>query len=451
MKSLKYFLLIVLSVFLVSSAYTQTYNPDKKFPVSQLEEDFINLRKLIEDNHPALYRYYDEAYFKNYFDSVYSLINREMTELEFIKILEPMVAKVHCGHTELWYSENFQNYIYANGLFIPLSIHYIDNRAYIIRDYTENYVLTEGSEIILINDVPVSQILKTLYAGMNGDGFNKQNILFTINKSPVSTLSKYFNYTDSYTIQFTKPGEKNISTVTLEGIKYQKLVSVLNKRYNMDSENRAFSFKILDSLNTAVIAIRSFVMRENDNYYEFLKSSFNQIDSQNIQNLIVDVRGNDGGHPDYSIDLLRYLMNKDFVYFKTKVSNEKWNTFIKPHKNNFKGNIYILINGGELSTTGHFISLVKYHNIGTFIGRESGSTFSCHDNSLRFVLPNTKIGGKVARNTFETAVNGLSWEKGIMPHHYVEPNLKDLINGVDTIMEYALNLIKHSKTSGGGP
>jgi len=191
MKRLKYFLLIIFSVFLVSSAYTQTYNPDKKFPVSQLQEDFINLRKLIEDNHPALYRYYDEAYFKNYFDSVYSLINREMTELEFIKILEPMVAKVHCGHTELWYSGDFQNFIYANGLFIPFSIHYIDNRAYIIRDCTEINVLTEGSEIILINDVPVSHILKTLCASMNGDGFNKQNILFTINKSPVSTLSKY--------------------------------------------------------------------------------------------------------------------------------------------------------------------------------------------------------------------------------------------------------------------
>ena len=115
------------------------------------------------------------------------------------------------------------------------------------------------------------------------------------------------------------------------------MASVLNKRYNMDSENRDFSFKILDSLKTAVITIRSFVMRENDNYYEFLKSSFNQIDSLNIQNLIVDVRGNDGGHPDHSIDLLRYLMDKDFVYFKTIVSNEKWNDVIKPYKNNFKG------------------------------------------------------------------------------------------------------------------
>jgi len=56
-------------------------------------------------------------------------------------------------------------------------------------------------------------------------------------------------------------------------------------------------------------------------------------------NLIVDVRGNDGGHPDYAIDLFRYLMHKDFVYFKTGVSVEKWN---HPYENSFKGQVYIL-------------------------------------------------------------------------------------------------------------
>jgi hypothetical protein len=51
-------------MFLVSSAFMQTYNPDKIFPVKRLQEDFIELRKLIEENHPALYRYYDEVFFK---------------------------------------------------------------------------------------------------------------------------------------------------------------------------------------------------------------------------------------------------------------------------------------------------------------------------------------------------------------------------------------------------
>ncbi len=45
-------------------------------------------------------------------------------------------------------------------------------------------------------------------------------------------------------------------------------------------------------------------------------------------------------------------------------------------------------------------------------------------------------------------MTGLSREKGIIPDYHVEQSLDNLINGVDMIMEYALNLIKHSKTPG---
>lgn len=443
MKSSEYLLLTILFMFFLSSSFAQTYDPERKYPVNQLQEDFLKLRKLLEDNHPALYRYYDEAFFSSFFDSVLVSINKEMTELEFIKILEPVIAKVHCGHTELWYSDDFQKYIYTNGLFIPFSVYYIDDKAYTVKDYTENNILPEGSEVISINAVPVSHILSMLYASMNGDSFNKQNILFTINKIPVSILSRYFNYTDSYTVQYKEPDDNNFSTVTLGGIKYRELLSLLHKRYNLNSDDRDFSFQVLDSLNAAVITIRSFVKHENDHYYDFLKSSFYQIDSLNIQNLIIDVRGNDGGHPDYAVDLLRYIMNKDFVYFKPESGVASWIDPIRPHENNFQGKIYILINGGELSTTGHFISLIKYHNLGIFIGQESGSTFSCHNNSLYFLLPNTQIGGKVARTTFETAVTGMSWEKGIMPDYYVKPDIEDLLNNVDTIMEYTLHIINN--------
>jgi len=104
----------------------------------------------------------------------------------------------------------------------------------------------------------------------------------------------------------------------------------------------------------------------------------------------------------------------------------------------------IICKAKSLPTSGHFISLVKYHDIGILVGQESGSTFSCNDNSKSFVLPNTRIGGKVARTTFETAVTGFRWDSGILPDHVVEPNLRDIIDGVDTIMEYALDLISES-------
>ncbi|MBN1340264.1 MAG: S41 family peptidase [Bacteroidales bacterium] len=439
---IKYVLTVATSFFIGYPMSSQTYDPEMKYPTDQLQEDFTTLRRLIEENHPALYRYYDVEFWSDYCDSLYSLVNHPMTEPEFIKILEPMVAKVHCGHTELWYSEDFQDFVYSQKLFIPLSAYYIHDTAYIKRQYTDKNILPEGSRILSINNIDVRSIQESLFETMNGDGFNKQNILFTINKTPVSILSKYFDYSEKYEIEIIRPSESVPTLVSVKGIKYDDLLAIAGNRYGDNPDRENFSFRIADSLSTAIISIHSFVKNEDDNYVEFLKSSFGLIDEQNIQNLIVDVRGNDGGHPDYSVGLLKYLINHDFIYFKTKLDDPEMNNPITPYSNSFKGNLYVLMNGGELSTTGHFISLLKYHKTGKLVGQESGSTFSCNDNSLVFSLPNTHIRGKVARTTFETAVSGLSQEKGIMPDYHVEPDIRDIIKNIDTIMDYTLKLIR---------
>ena len=144
---------IIFYIIIGSTACTQIYDAYNKFTVEQLQNDFLKFKEHIEDNHPALYRYYDKTFFNSYFDSVYSLINEEMTELEFIKLLDPVIAKVHCGHTELQYSDNFGNYIYENGLFIPFSINYLKAKAYIVRNYKEDISEYLGSEIISINGI----------------------------------------------------------------------------------------------------------------------------------------------------------------------------------------------------------------------------------------------------------------------------------------------------------
>ncbi|MBN2345020.1 MAG: hypothetical protein JXO51_01435 [Candidatus Aminicenantes bacterium] len=441
MRKTKYWLLGLSGLLLFHSMLGQAADPEPKFTVSQLQEDFLTLRKLIEENHPTLYRYHNKAFFRNHCNGIQALIDREMTELEFIKILEPMVAKIHCGHTELWYSQKFTDHVYADKPFIPFSVYYIRGQAYVRREYVPCGSLPEGSEIIAINDEPVAAILKKLFSRMNGDGYNTQNILFTINQSPVSVLAEYFDYAQSYKIKFVSPGESTPAERVLAGIKYKELTAIADQRYPDDSEEAKFSFKIMDKPNAAVMAIRSFAIGKEDDFAGFLKSSFQQVNSRNVQNLIVDVRGNDGGHPDHAIELLKYLMDGNFTYFATHVSRSEWNEPIKPHKDRYRGQTFVLIDGGELSTTGHFISLLRYHRIGKFIGQESGSTFTCNDNSLEFTLPNTRIRGKVARTTFATAVEGMDRDRGIMPDHYVEPKIKDIIEGKDTILEYALELI----------
>jgi hypothetical protein len=107
----------------------------------------------------------------------------------------------------------------------------------------------------------------------------------------------------------------------------------------------------------------------------------------------------------------------------------------------FEGKQYYLIDGICFSSTGHFTSLLKYYELGTFVGEEAGATFTCNDASHDMVLKNTRYRIQSARHTFATAVFGFPLDQGIMPDHYVRQTIEEVIIGHDAVMDYTLNLI----------
>jgi C-terminal processing protease CtpA/Prc len=88
---------------------------------------------------------------------------------------------------------------------------------------------------------------------------------------------------------------------------------------------------------------------------------------------------------------------------------------------------------------------LKYHKRATFIGEETGGTYECNDAHTLFNTKETRLNLNVARMTFTTATDGLSREHGIIPDYYVEPKIKDIIDGKDTVKEFTYGLIKKNK------
>jgi C-terminal processing protease CtpA/Prc len=180
--------------------------------------------------------------------------------------------------------------------------------------------------------------------------------------------------------------------------------------------------EILDG-KTAVLTISSFNYYEWNNYpvfKSFLDSSMNIINNKKIKNLIIDVRYNRGGSQYPSIYLLQHLMDKPFTYyskaeFEGKTDKMYGEEIIYPLENRFKGKVYFLIDGNGNSTTGHFMSLVKAHNLGTIIGEELGSNQFCTAGQTLFRLSNTKLVISVANNTHVSTATKLPDETGILP------------------------------------
>ncbi|MBO9699960.1 MAG: hypothetical protein J7604_07100 [Sporocytophaga sp.] len=206
-------------------------------------------------------------------------------------------------------------------------------------------------------------------------------------------------------------------------------------------------FKVLEDGNTAVITIKSFVYYDRLEYFKaFVDECFQKINEKCITNLIFDHRGIGGGDPYCSSYLLSYLINKPVKYFdKAHPYYDKLKVLMNPAENAFKGKLFILIDNGGGSTSGHLNALIKYHKLGLFIGQETCATYTCNAASKNFLLGYTKLELSVAQITNVVDVKPLPKNRGIIPDFEIKPSLEDVVFGRDAVMDYALRLINGKK------
>jgi C-terminal processing protease CtpA/Prc len=234
-------------------------------------------------------------------------------------------------------------------------------------------------------------------------------------------------------------------------IKLHKAQKMATELYDssINSCSNDLCLEVLDE-KTAVLTISSFNYYEWNNYpvfKTFIDSSMNVIHHKKIKNLIIDVRYNRGGSQYPSIYLLQHLMDKPFTYYSKAEFEGKTDILygeevIYPLENRFKGKVYFLIDGNGNSTTGHFMSLVKTHNLGTIIGEELGSNQFCTAGQTMFRLKNTKLVVSSANNTHISTATKLPDEIGILPNFFVTQSIDDYSNKVDAVKNYTLKLIR---------
>jgi len=109
------------------------------------------------------------------------------------------------------------------------------------------------------------------------------------------------------------------------------------------------------------------------------------------------------------------------------------------------GNIYILMNGGTASAGGEFTALMHSNNVGTLVGEESGGDYNEVNGYDRtwLELPYSKIRISIPGWRSIMAWNNEQYfGKGTPPDYQVGPNIYDIVNHVDTELEFVTNLIK---------
>ena len=229
-------------------------------------------------------------------------------------------------------------------------------------------------------------------------------------------------------------------------------------------------------------------------YKDFYKETFKTLDSLKTEVLVIDLRNNFGGSLKEINNLYSYLTDKNFTLInpsetnsripilKTGMSNTR-NAFSKtlvglfspfilahnllktkkkdgklyynfkaskehePSPLNFKGKLYVLINGNSFSASSILSTQLKGTNRATFVGEETGGAYNGTVAGYYkiYELPNTKIRARIGLmhidSKFKTTPDGF----GIKPDVEILPTYQDRLNGVDPELEWILTDIQKKK------
>lgn len=411
-----------------------------RFSGKSLQADFDQFRKFLEESHPQLYRFTSKQTFDSLFEVHSRMIDDSMTTQEFYQIIAPLVARVGCGHTSLWSPDGYWDR--APQRMFPLGVHARDGQLFVIHSYNQESPVAYGSQIISVNGRDARYLLEEMLGNIWSDGFIKTKKYRRLNGVFPYLYALNYGYPGQFSIVYREEGmDKQIN---LEPLSRMVLTAYRDSLVSSGTIRREDLIMELKDEQTALLTIRTFAYYDdNKGFNRFIDSSFQVIRDHKIQNLVIDLRGNDGGDPFCSSHLLTYLQKKPVIYFRQPYGRyARLNKPLPMAEKPFTGSQYYLIDGMCFSTTGHITSLLKYYGLGTFIGEETGATYTCNDASHDTRLKHTGYRLQSARASFATAVTGFPMDQGILPDFPVRQSIAEVIDNHDAVLEYTLALIK---------
>lgn len=408
------------------------------YRLAELQEDYQQFRGLIETRHPMLYA--ERGEIVEILDSRYGELYEGMSGFEFYRLLSGIAAELNCGHTNVLPSEAHENYLKREGRFFPMKVRVLDGGLFA---ESGSGPLPRGTEILRINGREAGSVLEALYGFVPSDGWNKSRKTAIINNQFAMLYATLIDPAESFEVEYRMPGDREATTETLAGVNFDRImdpdseIASIGVYLDMEEIRSDFSGKIFDDY--ALLELGSFIL-DNKSFAGFLEDFFAQIKEKKIDTLILDLRGNWGGTPKPAAELLQYLIREPVSYFDSEAPFYLW-SYKRPMKvaeDAFDGSLYVLMNGSNFSTTGHFLSILKYHGIGSFIGEESGGGAVCTDAKRKKVLPNTRLRFYYSTAAFGTDVAGFTPGRGIMPDREIPLSVDDVVSNTDPVMQAAL-------------
>ncbi len=487
------FLFLLTFPLLFSCSVSKNYDPNKKYSKETLREDYTFLRNVLQEKHPSLYWYTSKDSMDYFFNEGYHSITDSMTELQFgWKIIAPLTATIHCGHTSFSMSNGWNKFVKNKRIpSFPLYLKIWRDTMVVLNNLNlKDSIIKRGTIITSINGVKSNNVISRMFDFMVKDGYADNVNYIRLSASFPYFHRNIFGLYKTYNVGYKDSTGIEKHTVLpffippADSLGKQKKITSGIKEKKLSRKQKLENIRSLQiDTSTATMTINTF---SKAHLHHFFKSSFRHLAKNKIQNLIVDIRANGGGDIDNYVLLTKFLRKTSFkvadtayaisksfkpythhitsgffnniglLFVTHKESDGKYHfgywerhTFRPKRINHFDGNIYVLTNGLTFSASSLFCNAIKGQENVTLVGEETGGGWYGNSGIMipDIILPKTKLHVRIPFFRLvqyqHIAVKGT----GVIPDVYVRPNVKDVIDQVDTKRVIVREMIKAKKNN----
>lgn len=464
-----------------------------KIKSKDLLEDLALLKRAYTQMHPGLFRYLTPETLDQTFKETAAYFQKDRDLKEAYLAFSRLSAKVKCGHTYAnFYNQmgTTQKVLFEQPDKVPFTFKFIQNIMVIEYGLTGQNKLARGQEIMAINGVETSEIIATLLQYVKADGINDQKRMYELQLTGYGKYEAFDIFfpllfppkEGQYELTLKAPKTQELSTITVKAIKRSQRLERLNATSDVSitSIDDLWNFELLDK-NLAYMQMGSFAVWQMEKSWKgFLKDNFKQLEKENIPNLIIDVRGNEGGLTEVVQELSKYLLKKpvktspneqrvkyqtipedlaafggswDPTYkdFTKMIAEQKEDYYLlktdtpdnlPASSKAYKGQVFLLIDAANSSATHTLATLAKQYELATLVGQETGASQRGINGGYIFFLnlPNSKVEMDIPLiGYFATTPKPAG---GTEPDILVELSIEDFINHVDVEVKTVQELIQ---------
>ncbi len=426
----------------------------KTFSTAQLKEDFEVFKRTLTAIHPGIYRYNTPESLQKDFAELEAKLKNPLSEAEVFVLFSQFTNKIKCGHTYANpYNQNglVSERLFGGKTYLPFYFRIINGKIIITENASSN-ALSKGSEITKINGVPVKKIIEKLLTITKADG--NSTIEHRLNSLELTRFEAeryalfdwyfplFFPIKDEvYSIEAVDFKLKKPTKFEILAMTKSERTAEMTTRYGASpTYDDGWKFEIQNNSTGYLKIDNSITWRlKTIKFKDFLANAFAELRTKNVENLIIDLRGNGGGDMDVGFELARYLAKgklapyaesrrlvrnvaaqpdllKNINTYSDELKNALQNGVpvqmfrkfddkyveiigreeypaVEPFANNFRGKAFIIADSSNASATFQFLDYAQKNKLAKIIGQVSGGNKQGINGGNYFFLylPNSRV------------------------------------------------------------